>query len=235
MGKLTKYIGMGMLAFSAGFLGGNLSSEKIDKDLEERIERVAEEKIEKIQLRTEVVLPSGVREKLVIPDSFSKNEEFEGDDYDYWRSKLGFKYGVEDIKYSLRDGAPEDAQLTLHYNKSGVSYDYSLTESSQGVSEKLNIFNYDGQVDSGSFISIRDSDHDGVPDRISIMDERNNTTIYIIRDRNGNLKYENCDEKTARALFDLYSFKFANFQNEHDVRSLIAAHEPKMEIKEIRF
>ncbi|MBU2639874.1 MAG: hypothetical protein KKG75_04185 [Nanoarchaeota archaeon] len=232
MNKTLRLLGAGALIFAGSCLGGYVSEQIREEPLEDRIERITEEKIKNIRLQTRIVLPSGIEEELTIPDSFSRQEKFHSDEPNYWRGKLGFKYEVENLEYSLREGFPENSRIGLAYNGTGVKFGYTVKEFSLGIDETLTLYNYNNNVSPDSYVIVSDSNHDSIPDRIYIIDEKNNTQVHINRNEEGVLETSDCDEETARQLFDLYTFKFQNFQREHNIRERIGAYERKMEIVE---
>ena len=176
----------------------------------------------------------------IIPELFSKGEEFKSANLSdsFLRSKVGFKYSVEDKVYKKNvANAPE---VGIFYVSKGSGYDFSVEANySDGVQEELVISNFTGELFPTSMIFIQDNNHDGSPDSINIRDEKNNTEITIRRGtgllgiNKDTLEFENVNGAGARKLFDLYSAKYVEFKRKNRIDEMILSYEPKVEIKEI--
>jgi len=233
MKKSFKLLGAGALLFAGGFLGSYFAN---THGVEQRVKK----EVEKTRLEARITLPFGTDTLFAIPDTFSAREKFSDDseEYDYWKTKVGFSYQTD----NLREGI-------------GTEYNYSIMSPFlDHTDEWLSIWNFDGKplgrILGSSQINIYDEDHDTIPDRINIEDRVNNTSVTINRDdrrgfldyvfldyvggdRKGVLIYQGCNQETAKALFDLYTAKFQEFQRVHNIIIRIDSYIPKMEIIEI--
>lgn len=163
-----------------------------------------------------IIVCNNSNEPAVIQDVFSKGENFKSANLSdsFLKSKVGFIARTENKGY-------------------GPEYEFSVEDNyTGGAYEQLIIFNW------GSMVFIEDRNHDNIPDRIRIKDNRNNTSITIRRDngifsKKNSLTFENVNEIGARKLFDLYSAKYVGFKIKNRIDELILAYEPKLEIREI--
>ena len=221
MGNSLRLLGTGALLFAGSFLGSYFANTH-------GLENAVKEEVKKTRLEARITLPFGTDTLFTIPDAFSARENFDDDpeDYDYWKSKAGFKYRTDNLK----DGV-------------GTEYSYSVLSGLDEGAEYFCIWNQDGRyrILGTSSIYITDEDHDAVPDWITIDDNVNNTSVRINRPKRilsvlgfkGGIRYKGCNEETAKALFDLYTVKFQEFQRVHNIRARIDAYAPRMEIVEM--
>jgi len=221
MGNSLRLLGTGALLFAGSFLGSYFANTH-------GLENAVKEEVKKTRLEARITLPFGTDTLFTIPDAFSARENFDDDpeDYDYWKSKAGFKYRTDNLK----DGV-------------GTEYSYSVLSGLDEGAEYFCIWNQDGRyrILGTSSIYITDEDHDAVPDWITIDDNVNNTSVRINRPKRilsvlgfkGGIGYNGCNEETAKALFDLYTVKFQEFQRVHHIKERIDAYTPRMEIVEM--
>lgn len=163
-----------------------------------------------------------------IPKVFSKGESFKPkkEGRSFLKSKIGFKYEVDDTVCVKTGNLLEDCV--------GRRYVFSVEEDMpNGAREDLTIYNFMRDVFPGSYVSLKDNNHDGLLDWVSIRDDVNNTSVLITRDSDGDLEYSNLDEAAARQVYDLYSLKFHAFKAKYNIDKAILDYSPKMEIKEI--
>ena len=242
MNKSIRLFGAGALLFAGSYLANSGrfdAEERITKklegieqriedetfDLKGKIDEIVKKEVERTRLEVRITLPFGTDTLFTIPDTFSSREDFseDSDGHDYWKTKVGFKYRVENLTYRLMGRAEI---------RTGTVYDYTIGSFSD-IDEELIIYNLNNSTNWLSFIAISDTNHDTFPDRITINDKINNTSIVIRRNSDNELEYEGCNLETAKSLFDLYTAKFQNFQRVNHIRERIDAYVPRMEITEI--
>ncbi len=164
-----------------------------------------------------------------IHDTFSKDESFRSskDNRSFLESKIGFKYEVDDTVCVKTGNLLEDCV--------GQRYVFSVGDNIMwtGAGEDLTIYNITPGRFIGSYISLKDKDHDGLLDWVSIRDYVNNTSVHITKNRNGILEYDNLDEAAARQVYDLYTLRFKAFKRKYNIDQAILDYSPKMDIKEI--
>ena len=214
----------------AGYLGAAVA-------LNKRVENLVSEAYdnEAARFRADFSIScNGNNEPAEIAGMFSRKHEFKPakEKVSYLETKIGFRYGVDDTR-CVETGKKSIVGLPVSVCI-GAKYDFSVDRTSGDVSETLYIGNFSGDgLFPASKIFVSDTNHDGLPDRIYIMDEKNNTEISI-RNRKGNIEYENINEQGARQLYDLYALKFNAFKIEHDIDRAILDYAPKLEITEVK-